>query len=350
VDDCTFWYTQEYIQTTGSRTWQTRVASFRFPNCTTTPTGILSGTVTDAGTLAPISGTTISVTNGATVTLSTLSHVDGSYELVLPVSTYTVTASAFGYTTSVVTGVQVLSGTLTTQDFALGRLPEVVLDGVVDDSLTGWPLYASLSFAGLPLDPIWSDPGTGYYSLTVPTGISFTLDVQAFVAGYQVSYQPVGPLYSDTTQDLHLVADPLTCQAPGYLGGGLSQDFGGAFPPTGWQVLDNAGNGVIWKSCSDWSEGNYTGGAGGCAGASSDHAGLLEYDTELRSPLIDVADLATTTLQYRANYQNLSNLDYLDLDVSTNGGIDWTNILSWNEDHGAFRATPGQLVSVDLAP
>jgi uncharacterized repeat protein (TIGR01451 family) len=36
-DDCTFWYTQEYIQTTGSANWQTRVASFYFPGCPPPP-------------------------------------------------------------------------------------------------------------------------------------------------------------------------------------------------------------------------------------------------------------------------------------------------------------------------
>jgi PKD repeat protein len=32
-DDCSFWYTQEYIRTTGAANWQTRVASFYFPGC-----------------------------------------------------------------------------------------------------------------------------------------------------------------------------------------------------------------------------------------------------------------------------------------------------------------------------
>jgi hypothetical protein len=36
VDDCTFWYTTEYYQTTSSTGWQTRVGRFRFPNCVTT--------------------------------------------------------------------------------------------------------------------------------------------------------------------------------------------------------------------------------------------------------------------------------------------------------------------------
>jgi hypothetical protein len=33
VDDCTFWYTQEYIQATGTAPWKTRIASFKFPFC-----------------------------------------------------------------------------------------------------------------------------------------------------------------------------------------------------------------------------------------------------------------------------------------------------------------------------
>jgi len=33
VDDCTFWYTQEYYKTTGSFNWTTHMASFRFTTC-----------------------------------------------------------------------------------------------------------------------------------------------------------------------------------------------------------------------------------------------------------------------------------------------------------------------------
>jgi hypothetical protein len=33
TDDCTFWYVNEYIQTTGPSNWQTRIASFRLPGC-----------------------------------------------------------------------------------------------------------------------------------------------------------------------------------------------------------------------------------------------------------------------------------------------------------------------------
>ena len=38
VDDCTFWYTNQYLKTTGSFNWSTRIGSFKFPGCGGTPT------------------------------------------------------------------------------------------------------------------------------------------------------------------------------------------------------------------------------------------------------------------------------------------------------------------------
>ncbi len=31
------------------------------------------------------------------------------------------------------------------------------------------------------------------------------------------------------------------------------------------------------------------------------------------------------------------------------GGTGWTNVLSWNEDHGVFRALPGEDVNLDIS-
>ena len=33
ADDCTFWYTTEYIAANGTFNWRTRIASFKFANC-----------------------------------------------------------------------------------------------------------------------------------------------------------------------------------------------------------------------------------------------------------------------------------------------------------------------------
>ena len=37
VDDCTFWYTQEYMKTNGTFNWNTRIANFKFPSCGGSP-------------------------------------------------------------------------------------------------------------------------------------------------------------------------------------------------------------------------------------------------------------------------------------------------------------------------
>jgi hypothetical protein len=55
VDDCTFWYTQEYIPSNGSNNWRTRVGSFKFPGCggSPTPTPTPTPTVTPTPTPTP---------------------------------------------------------------------------------------------------------------------------------------------------------------------------------------------------------------------------------------------------------------------------------------------------------
>ncbi|HEX9333948.1 MAG TPA: DNRLRE domain-containing protein [Anaerolineales bacterium] len=53
VDDCTFWYANEYIQTTGSSSWRTRIGSFQLPGCGNagpTPTATLTRTPTAINT------------------------------------------------------------------------------------------------------------------------------------------------------------------------------------------------------------------------------------------------------------------------------------------------------------
>src|SRR4029450_2139096 len=65
VDDCTFWYTNEYLPSNGQFNWRTRIASFKFPECgtgsttlTASPTSIAPGgtlTATWSGIASPSS-------------------------------------------------------------------------------------------------------------------------------------------------------------------------------------------------------------------------------------------------------------------------------------------------------
>ena len=99
-DDCTFWYTQEYYATTSTAGWRTRVAAFRFPNCSGEPSGTLQGIVYDSSgspTTDPIVGAKVSATSSVSQTYWTISGGDGGYSLFLPTGTYTVAAMAYGY-------------------------------------------------------------------------------------------------------------------------------------------------------------------------------------------------------------------------------------------------------------
>jgi PKD repeat protein len=64
VDDCTFWYTNEYMTTTGNAPWRSRVASFQLGSCTAadTPPTV---SITNPADGAAVSGT-VSVTATAT--------------------------------------------------------------------------------------------------------------------------------------------------------------------------------------------------------------------------------------------------------------------------------------------
>ncbi|MEM1095501.1 MAG: choice-of-anchor D domain-containing protein [Bacteroidota bacterium] len=132
----------------------------------------------------------------------------------------------------------------------------------------------------------------------------------------------------------------------------MLETFDDGIPGT-WNVVDNAGSGLVWGAtgASGCGEGNYTGGAGGGACASSDQFGNSAFDTELVTPAITVPATAHSTfLVFSANYQNFAAVDFFDVDISTDGGDNWETMLSWNEDHGAFRDLPGEQVALWLDP
>ena len=347
ADDCTFWYTQEYYKTDSTATWSTRIGAFTFPSCTAAATGALTGTIIDANTSSPIEGARVEIVELGYVTYTDAS---GVYTFTsVPVGTYTVTASAFGYNDATATNVAVNDGATTTQDFSLTPLPKVNVTFTVSDGNTGWPLYARIDVDGVPGAPFFTDPVTGTVTVSLPTG-TYTAHVSAMSGGYDV-FTDTQIINADTNWVFGLNASA-SCTAPGYDFVGFTEDFEGGVPPTGWQVVDNvAGGGLVWMSNVDYGDANYTGGAGLAADVNSDANQGVPYDTELWTPVIDPATLPSLTLMYKANYQDLGGAnDLFDLDVSTDGGTTWTNVLRWNEDHGALYGLPGEDVVVDLAP
>ncbi|MHB8810497.1 MAG: carboxypeptidase regulatory-like domain-containing protein [Desulfobulbaceae bacterium] len=319
ADDCTFWYTQEYYQTTSTAGWQTRVAAFRFPGCTAGSSGVLEGTVSDAGA-APLGGAIVTADDGAGVQVSTTTAADGTYGFAaLPAGTYTVTAEKFGYTTDSMPGVTVAAGTTTIQDFVLAEATMYTLSGTVTDAGTGWPVYAEIDYGH---GTVWTDPVTGSYSVELPEG---TYSVTAAADKYDTAGATV-PLNSNGVQDFALQADA-TCSAPGYKSAALlTEGFNGCTLPVGW-TANNLGGDCVWDFTDPGSRGNLTGGAGCFAVADSDYCGSGKtMDTELVAPSVDCSGLSAVTLEFKYDVNDYGNVDRFDVDVSTDGGSTWINV------------------------
>jgi hypothetical protein len=125
VDDCTFWYTQEYA-TTGSN-WRTRIGSFKFPSCGQ-PKGSIEGYVYDSISNLPLAGAPVFATQGATFNFSTVTDESGFYSMQLMAGSYDVTAGPFlpGYPEPVTANLTVTPPDTTTHDFYLSPVPNLV--------------------------------------------------------------------------------------------------------------------------------------------------------------------------------------------------------------------------------
>ncbi len=355
VDDCTFWYTQEYMATSGYAPWSTRIGSFRFPSCTSTAPGTLRGMVKNAATQTPVAGATVQAVAAGGEPEATTSSTNGIYALTLDPAVYTVTAAAYGYFPYTRTGVEVTGGATTTLDLPLTPTPVYVISGTVTDAQTGWPLYARILVRGAPFDPpapndsVWTDPTTGHYSLSLAAGSVYTLEVAAWAAGYQTAWVFPGTLNAPRTVNVALSADLIACTAPGYAltRDGATENFNSGALPAGWTVVDNAATGVVWRFDDPKPRGNLTGGTGAFAIVDSDYAGAKAVDTVLRSPAFDLSGKANAVLEFKYDFRwyTYGENEVADVDVSVNGGATWANV--WRRS-GANDRGP-KMARVDIS-
>jgi hypothetical protein len=75
-DDCTFWYTNQYLQTSGNRNWSTQIASFRFSACQSSAVTVSPASLTfggqNVGTTSAAQTVTLYNTSGSTVSISSI--------------------------------------------------------------------------------------------------------------------------------------------------------------------------------------------------------------------------------------------------------------------------------------
>ena len=165
--------------------------------------GYQNGNISAASGGASIPDAQIVAENPEGQTYTALTNENGYYTHTLPADVYTVTASAYGYLPETVTGIQVVTETVTTADLYLETAPTYLVSGTVIEAGTGLPLLAQIR--ALPTMPVWTDPATGHYSLTLPLG-TYTLEVTA--EAHQPNQRTV-LIDHNQTQDFTL--DSLAC-------------------------------------------------------------------------------------------------------------------------------------------
>jgi hypothetical protein len=138
IDQCTFYYTNEYLKTNGAFNWSTRIASFRFPSCASAPAwGTLTGTVTSSPSGATLSGVVVTLSNG----YAGATNQDGVYSFLVPPGTYTaMAADADRNCTSASPPsptVTINSGGTTTQDFVMVGTSNLQQNGVTINDANG---------------------------------------------------------------------------------------------------------------------------------------------------------------------------------------------------------------------
>jgi len=214
VDDCTFWFTTEYLKSSGTFNWSTRVSSFKLPGCdsplpddfsltpttstlSTTSGGSAQTTINSAITYGSAQSVTMSASGlptGATATFGTNPITSGgSTTLTIntttstPGGTYTITVTGTGAQST-----QSINLTLTVSDFTLSLSPTSgatatggSASSTVSVGRTGTAQSVSLSATGMPTGVTAS-----FGSTTINSGTSTALTL-AVAAGVTPGTYPI---------------------------------------------------------------------------------------------------------------------------------------------------------------
>ncbi len=251
TDDCTFWYTTEYLKANGTFNWSTRIANFKFAGCsiapdfalaatpasqtvtagnpasytaTVTPNGGYTGTVSfsvaglPAGATATFTPTTVTTSGTTTMAVATTSTVAaGSYPLTITGTdgTLTHTASVTLVVTAPVVGDFAISATPASQTVAAGSAtsytatitPSGGFTDTVAFSASGLPAGASASFSPA------SVAGTGSSTMTVTTTAATaagTYVVTITGTGSTLTHSTTVTLVVTAAPDFTIAASPST--------------------------------------------------------------------------------------------------------------------------------------------
>jgi len=181
TNDCTFWYTNEYLKTTGVFNWSTQIASFAFPGCSS---GSSSPTVSSVS-LNPSSVTGGSSSTG-TVTLSAAAPSGG---ISVSLSSSNTSAAQVPSIVTVASGATSANFNVTTSSVA--STTSVTITASYNSSSAQATLTVNpptsgggdFSISALPLTQTVSRNSSTSYTVTVTPASGFTGSVNLSVSG-----------------------------------------------------------------------------------------------------------------------------------------------------------------------
>lgn len=363
-NECSFWYINEYFYqtnepcpiTASTACWHTKVGSFKYPSCTTPANCLFRGYVTDVSTNAPIANALVKA--GA---YSKATNGLGYYEIYVQPGVYDMEASAVGYTASSIPTINCSSG-IVEQNFSLNGVPIATFagatfvdscpyggsgngDGVLDpgESITVTPnlkndghasIVDAVGFLSTSSPYININDPNGAWPVIAPNNVAASSDNFSFNVNLSA---PCGTTANFTLDVTYSGGGPLSAgftSTVGLTSVLLSEDFSSGIPPT-WTTISNGDCIFPWTDANPCGRTPASPFDSFFAIADSDCAGsgCGVMDEELITPSIDASSCTNVILSFSNQYNNYS-YDIADVDVSSDGGTTWTNVLQMTSDDG----------------
>jgi len=340
TDDLTFWFTTEYLQTTGGAPWRTRIASFKFSNVPavittpassiTTTAGTLNGTINPNGLSSTYHfewGTTTSYGNSTTATSagsgSTVVNVNAGisglttgttyhYRLVGVNSDGTTNGNDMNFTPGAAILTTTAASAITMTTAASGGV--ITADGGA--SVTSRGVCWSTSVSPTIADSFTSDgSGTG----------TFTSSLSGLSGGTSYHLRA----YATNSTGTFYGNDMPFSTSCGTYGLPFTESFSGFSIPICWSQVDHVGNSQIWQ-CGAIPNGSPN------PALTGNYAFLNSYgfgsgnsqNADLITPTINLSMYSGVYLSF--NHYFLSSAGSSGtLSYSINNGSTWTQIQQW---------------------
>ncbi|MGE5223049.1 MAG: carboxypeptidase regulatory-like domain-containing protein [Omnitrophica WOR_2 bacterium] len=369
VDDCTFWYTNEYYTENGN-SWLTWIAYFKYPSCGQAK-GTLRGVVRNAANNVPISGVQV-VAKSPAVTFHATTDNNGGYSMSLVSGSYNITAGplspGFPISTTLVSQ-PITAGMTTIRDLQLVPQPDftnsqfTLNDHVPYGNGNGYPEPGE---QGLLLLITLTNDGSA-----VATHVSAHLD--SLTQGVSIEqadsgYPDILPASSGTNQKAYVfsVSNNIPCGSDAKFRLSIHSNEGS------WSVNLNLNISTLLPRTdifSDTMEGANNWTTGGIA----NHWGLVtndyyspmhawqdspgaSYDSNadnyLQSRSFNLQGKRKTILSARVHYALEPGYDFVYLEYSLDGGVTWNNapLASFNGLQNEWKQVRIEAPQIDNQP